>query len=189
MILGMWLLSTLSVQAQVFGVPVSDYVVEGDIEIPGADVIHFSAREGTMVTIHDDAAGYTYGLIPTLGKEDAYKSATFTPFDILPSEDGEERAVQMKDAQGKFLFFEAPSGKPTKLQTDKTSLEITVKRISRWRFPSLSLISPRDHSAAELQNYFSSGICCVSCGEMTVCGGGVVMGCGSCSGGGGRMPI
>lgn len=179
MFLSAGLCCAIPVPAEVFAVPISDKVIRGRIELSEGQVAHFSVREGSMLTVRNEESGYWYGFVPEMAQ--GGRQVKFTPFEITPQNIGSERIDQLIGLEFESLFGEVSEFTPA-----RESFAFVVEGIGRLKLNKIDQTSPRSAQPRDLQKIFGAsggGLCCVSCGVITVCGGSVTMSCGSCSGG------
>jgi len=162
-----------SALGDVFGVPVSDRVVEAEIAFPDhpeLSPIRFTVREGAIFTIGNEATSRRDGwavLVDSAGKP------TFRPFEIALND-----AVRQSGS-----VMTIPLGQKVELHAG-WSYELTAQRVFLGSFSDLPVINPRGVSPEKLAGIFGKtggGSCCVTCGGLTLCATSVDMDCGSCS--------
>ena len=180
--LGMLVLVVVTLlHAQVFSVPISDKVIRFDLVMPGGELAQVEAREGSLVKVQDESSDYIYAFAFYLEKKGQDKGAVrFLPFQIK-GEDIEQLGGAPFKVKGRL---------PSLVSTPDGQFKVTVKSVGVGRFPNVRPLNPEQPMLApdELKDLYAdenSGLCCVSCDPITVCGASVRMSCGSCSSGGG----
>ncbi|HTG32626.1 MAG TPA: hypothetical protein VLB76_06805 [Thermoanaerobaculia bacterium] len=162
-----------SALGDVFGVPVSDRVVEAEITFPDRpdlNPIGLTVREGAIFTIENEVTGRRDGwavLVDNAGRP------TLRPFEIASND-----AVKQS---GPVLTI--PVGQEVELHAG-WSYELKPQRVFLGSFPDLRVINPRGVSPEKLAGIFGKtggGTCCVTCGGLTICATSVEMDCGSCN--------
>jgi len=176
--------------AEGFGVPISDRVIVGTVDIKGTSVT-FAVREGTLLTLEDTDTDTMVGLSPAITDESAGAIA-WLPLKIVTTTGGRQELQFIPLKNDEELRVDV--GRPTSLPLPDTAWlgPFEVASISPpWRgFPTLP--SPgnaleSEPSALRAQFGRSSGnSCCVSCGTISVCGTSVrIASCGVCQDAGG----
>jgi hypothetical protein len=175
--------------AEVFGAPVSDEVIEGDLYLKGKakPFVHFEVREGSMVTVRNTQDGSWYGITPVLSEK---RELLFAGFRITDLGNGGQGVVQLvKDVQGDSneAFSAISMGSSTPVHIFGSPLAITVQSVRAKKFIVKAGISPlRASSPHQLQKIFGAsggGLCSVTCGELSVTAAIVTMNCGRCESG------
>jgi len=163
-----------------FGVPKSDKVVEVEISFPGGEYpqpIKATVRDGTMLTIINEYTGRTDTWAPYVGPDG---TPVFRHFEVHPGD-------QLKQA-GEAVRISQEKGQDYLVGWN---LHLVNKGVSPGYFPDLQAINPRGVSPEKLAKVYGKtggGMCCVSCGGLTICATSVDMDCGYCRapGSGGR---
>ena len=169
-------------QAQSSSVPISARVIEGDLLLPDGRAAHFSVRDGAVLSVRSALDSYWYGIFVEIAGADD-ETIRFTVFEIQKNSDGEQNLELVGSP------LESRGGAAVEIQTMNGPFRITPQEVL-FRLPMQDRISSQKSAVYQPPNtYDALGICCVTCDDMTVCGGAVNMPCGSCdSGGGGGRP-
>jgi|SRR5215213_1930366 len=159
---------------EAFGVPKSNNVITGEAILPFGKSIEFGAREGTMVKVRSELAGYYLAFVFTL---DESGKARLHVFRIEASKDS-ERIYQIVEATR--ILSRGSSGV---VETEFGSFRIRFTGVVSGEFPESELIDPRTVTPIELWNRYggSNGPCCLSCGGVLACGTKVGSECGTCA--------
>jgi len=163
-----------------FGVPNSDKVISVEIWFPGNEYpqpIKATIRDGTMLTITNEYVGRTDAWAPYVGPDGV---PVFRHFEVRTG----DRLVQV----GKAIPIS--EGQPQDFPAG-WNLRFVNKGVLLGSFPDLQVINPRGVAPEKLAKIYGKtggGVCCVSCGGLTLCATSIDMDCGYCSypGGGGR---
>ena len=168
-----------SPQPNAFSVPVSDKVLEGQVQLPNGSHADVVVRDGGMVTIRDERNGYMLGLAAKVD-DPAKKTVGVRAFDIHA--DGEGQAAE--EIPGTAMDG-ARIGRPHAVNAAGHEFEFQIQAIKQGIFPP-GIASSRAQGAAPdtLQRIFGAsggGTCCLTCSGFTVCASRVSMGCGVCT--------
>jgi hypothetical protein len=185
LLVGMALLPRVS-SAEFFGVPKSDRVVAVEISFPQDNMPHpinVTVRDGTMLTIINEETGRTDAWAPAIGPDG---SPVFRHFQVFtdargdhPKQEGKAERIPDSESQDFLAGW---------------TYRLTNKGITLGSFPNLPAPKTGELSPGRLSKIYGKtggGMCCVSCGGLTVCAASVDMDCGYCSypGSGGRPAI
>jgi hypothetical protein len=144
-------------------------LIEGEIALPNGSSAKFRGYEGDPILAKIKGLTSWYGFVPLLNEK---HRVDIIPFEILEI-DGVQNARQLST-----LSDLAPGS------VDKSVLLADHRQ---FQFSNLALCplsipeTEKDHN--ELSNASlnaGTGICCVTCDGITVCGGSVTMSCNSC---------
>jgi hypothetical protein len=184
-----WALTGSAVlQGQAFSVPRSDEVIQVEIVLPGGAQAKAEVRDGSLLTIRNDAGGgYLYGFAMAVDAKS--KRAAVTSVEIFDLPGGGQRVSQFGGPE------DLMSGSPLEVETSRGIFQFRLINIVTGKFPSIRpLKSPLKSgvSPSQLQAIYGKsggGTCCVSCASITICANQVDMTCGSCDSGGRSFPV
>lgn len=100
--LALGLLLTPAVGGEVFSVPTSNKLIEGELTLDGSgEVVKFAVLEGAMLTVRDSETGLYHGFTPHIVDDEALM-VTFTAFEILEHGPGlhQLRELETVEASG-----------------------------------------------------------------------------------------
>ena len=160
-----------------FGVPNSDRVLQGSLTLPDGKTVRFGSREGTMVSVRDDAKHYWVAFQGVF--EQGVERTTVRLFDVEPMSDDEAALdihgrLPKEIAMGTSHEFSHPSG----------TFTFSYQAVTQGHFPKQPF-DPRQATTQQVEKNWPTGdgICCVTCGSATACASSVISDCGSCNGG------
>lgn len=172
-----------SVGAQAFTVPVSENMVQGQLELTDGEVIEFAVLDGGMLKVRDSEEGYFIGLTPNIADDPNGAKVVFTIFDITETASGLQSLVYRQ------TFEVAPGEKAA--MVDPFYADVSIIGFEKSNL-SLDEVKAMRSNLIANQSSDKSGLttgtdqggisteCCVSCGSVTACGCSVTMSCGSC---------
>jgi hypothetical protein len=170
-----------SIFADTFSVPVSDLVVEGEIDLFGHSA-RFVARDGTMLSVHDPTSKTQrwYAFVPLI--DPSSKAVNFTVYTITPVGEDRER---LEDAPGRpSLNLSVGTSGVVLLPGDSARLKVTGLRSGKFSRVAITDFDSFDPS--DLQRDYGSvggGLCALTCGDFSVGANSVsVTHCGVCEG-------
>jgi hypothetical protein len=155
-----------------FGVPRSDRLVRGDIVISGGNLVAFTAREGTIVSIQDASGRAAAGLSPAITGDSEVS------FLVL-----EMKGPDLGDVGNFGDVATLQVGTSTPVDTPLGAAVLSVGDVVTAEFPRLAESSGTSLRPSELRHRFGrsgGGTCCVTCGGLTACGSGIRASCGAC---------
>lgn len=170
--------------AEAFSVPVSNYLVKGQLEMTDGEVIQFAVLDGAMLKVRNPDEGYFVGLTPVINEVDGEPLVSFTVFEI------EERGPGLH-ALRESGAFETRLGEKSAmlapfyadvslLGIEKSNLsQSDVDKMRRNLMPNKLFVKDGPVTGADQGGGISTE-CCVTCGSTTACGCSVSMSCGSC---------
>lgn len=162
----------------VFGLPLSNEVVEVEVHFDDGEIVRLAVREGTVFTVRteDDYFGFS----PQIDSEDEEIEFELWRIKKIPGPNGGDSA----HAAG--MVF-APIGEFAWAGIDQLAFDVKVRSVRTGRDFSMPR---RGHPSLpddpeELRRMSARGTCCVStCNGSTICGCSVDSACSSCCSGG-----
>lgn len=163
--------------ADAFMVPRSNKVIQAKMTLPDGSKAGFEERDGTWVTIEDNKDGYFVGFSGIVNKNGStnflpYELTRLSPDDTIVKELSPARDISV----GRYVRF-----------SNAKNIVLAVTGIIEMKFSDPPMPDPSHLSPLALSiNFGVSGraVCCVSCGNRTVCATSVHTSCGDCSVGG-----
>ena len=147
----------------------SETLIDGELLFPDGDTAQFSIEEGTVLTVRSKTEGYWYGIAPQVfNLEEGV--LYFTLFEIRK---GDKISIEQLGPPVELI-----NGEPLVIETGEGFIQIFLRSVAPKNSFKNKSMSPRG-----VQKFGATGgLCCVSCGGLTVCGGSVTMSCDSCTG-------
>ncbi len=171
-----------------YGVPESNRLVVGELELANGTTGTFAVLEGAMLTVKNLKSEQYIGYIPRIVDE-AGLEVDFAVFEITEMGEGNEavRYLERFGVNGAG-FSAATSGAVAEhigvkvIQIAKSRLsDEDVKLIQKRLVPSFDYGSePIETAAGDPPDVPMAGTCCVTCDDTRVCGCKVELSCGSC---------
>lgn len=177
-------LMVADVGAEAFSVPVSNYMVKGQLEMTDGEIIQFAVLDGAMLKVRNPDEGYFVGLTPVIKKEGGEQVVSFTVFNIAEHGPGlhslkEEGTFETRPGEKSAMV--APFyAEVSLLGIEKSSLsQGDVDKMRRNMMPNKLFAKDGFETGADQGGGISTE-CCVTCGSTTACGCAVSMSCGDC---------
>ncbi|MDY7095876.1 MAG: hypothetical protein SX243_23120 [Acidobacteriota bacterium] len=163
-----------------FSIPISPQVLEATLVFPDGSEGTVQVRDGSMITISDNATGETHHIVPALSKDEAGKVEVLMlrGFQTKSGASGVEQIGEpLSLSIGDNGDFPSPSGLFS-IKFDSITSQLIEDDLVGLRHDSLQdLLSDEDPPVAQESE------CCVSCGAYTVCACVVNLNCGTCCSG------
>jgi hypothetical protein len=167
----------------VFSLPISNRLIQGEISLPGGEEVKFTSLEGSLVTVQ----GPEIGAFAISGEilDEATTHVRFTVFEIQDFGGGNQGLKQLDQ-------FEVRDRTPgTSSQANFQTIvanridknhKVSLEDIAAFRQATFASISGRSTAVNEPEslNLQVDGTCCVTCFGITACGCTVTLSCGSC---------
>ncbi|MCP4662747.1 MAG: hypothetical protein GY856_45720 [bacterium] len=171
-----------------YGVPASNRIVVGELELSTGTIVKFAVLEGAMLTVKELEGEHYIGYVPRIVDESGLE-VDFAVFEITEMGEGNEavRYLERFGVNGAG-FTAATSGvvaehtgvKVTQIAKSRLSDE-DVKMIQKQLVPRVDFGSEPTATAAGVPPVVPmAGTCCVTCEDIRVCGCSVEHSCGSC---------
>ncbi len=169
-----------------YGVPESNRLVVGELELANGTIGKFAVLEGAMLTVKNLKGEQYIGYIPRIVDESGLE-VDFAVFEITEMGEGNEavRYLERFGVNGAG-FSAATSGAVVEhigvkvIQIAKSRLsDEDIKVIQKRLVPSFDFASEQT-AAGDPPDVPMAGTCCVTCDDTRVCGCKVELSCGSC---------